>query len=665
MLGLNLEKIKIYSETPEGIFSATIPLKPGLNIIRAENTSGKSTCINAIAYALGLEAILGPSKKQPFPKSMYSYLLRAKGSERHIKILFSGVELHLSNSSGVKAHLKREALGNPNKITVTVTGETTKDYFLGSAGDIGSAKSSQGFHFWLERFIGWTLPKVVTYEGRETTLYLECIFPLFFIEQKRGWSEIQANTPSYYKIKNVKSSATEFVLGLEDYAERNKIAQLRKSIDELQSEWEKNITASFSIAELNSIQLKAHLQLENEIPNNPISFIFSTSNINLTSDQRLRSLQSRLNEVSSGSKKHIAPEPLIEKSKTLFQTNKSIEGLELKFEGLLSSEFKSQQKLDLIENDLDRYKQLKRLQDVGSKSELPVTTKTCPICESEMYESLIKPNASIKPLSIEQNVEYLKNQKDFYQRIIQNQTQTAKTLQLEISAKKEQKKYLESEIETLRKDEASLNRDEISLLRERIETEQLIRETKKIQTQELKLNERALSIHKDWSISKGALEQAKKRATTSISAKIISSLEETLKSNLNKFGYNSSDINAIKVSNLTYRPELDGFDIVADSSASDYIRIIWSYTLALLNLSSIYDQVKHSGFVVFDEPRQHEANKKDFGSLIKEATHTGNFGGQVIIATSIDLDEILNVEDYKNINVVSFDYYILQSEQLV
>ncbi|POA29120.1 MULTISPECIES: AAA family ATPase [unclassified Pseudomonas] len=660
MLGLNLEEIKIYSETSEGVFSTVIPLKPGLNIIRAENTSGKSTCINAIAYALGLEAILGPSRKQPFPKSMYSYLLKNKGSEHHNKVLFSGVELSLSNRSGVKACLKREALGNPNKITVIVEGETTRDYFLGAAGDIGSAKSTFGFHFWLERFIGWTLPKVVTYEGRETPLYLECIFPLFFIEQKRGWSEIQANTPSYYKIKNVKSSATEFVLGLEDYAERNKIAQLRKSIDELQSEWDKNITASFSIAELNSIQLKAHLQLDNELGANPISFIFPSGNITLTLDQRLRSLQNRLNEITSNSKKRIIHEPLLEKSKALFQTNKTIESLELKFESLLSSEFKSQQKLDLIENDLDRYKQLKRLQDVGSKADLPVVTKNCPICESEMYESLVKPNASIKPLSVEQNVEYLKNQKDFYQKIILNQSATAKNLQLEINARNEQKNLLHAEITTLRKDEENLNKDEISLLRERIETEQSIRETKKIQIQELKLNTRALAIHKDWSLSKGALEQAKKRATTSISSNILTTLEETLKSNLMKFGYNSSDINAIKVSRLTYRPELDGFDIVADSSASDYIRIIWSYTLALLELSSVYEQVKHSGFVVFDEPRQHEANKKDFGSLIKKATHTENFGGQVIIATSIDLNEILTAEDYDNINIINFDDYILQ-----
>ena len=45
-----------------GLYGTDIAFAPGLNVIRAPNTSGKSTCIQAIIYALGLEGMLGPGQ---------------------------------------------------------------------------------------------------------------------------------------------------------------------------------------------------------------------------------------------------------------------------------------------------------------------------------------------------------------------------------------------------------------------------------------------------------------------------------------------------------------------------------------------------------------------------------------------------------------------------
>ena len=84
--------------------------------------------------------------------------------------------------------MKRPACGEiyrvlTEKITVGFSGDE-KDYFLGASGQVGSAVSERGFHHWLADFIGWKLPSVITFEGKDTTLYLECIFPLFFVEKK-------------------------------------------------------------------------------------------------------------------------------------------------------------------------------------------------------------------------------------------------------------------------------------------------------------------------------------------------------------------------------------------------------------------------------------------------------------------------------------------------
>lgn len=65
MLNLVIENLSIRTQTNDGLYGTDIPFTQGLNIIHAENTHGKSTCIQSIVYALGLEGCLGPSRKVP------------------------------------------------------------------------------------------------------------------------------------------------------------------------------------------------------------------------------------------------------------------------------------------------------------------------------------------------------------------------------------------------------------------------------------------------------------------------------------------------------------------------------------------------------------------------------------------------------------------------
>ena len=172
MLGLIIKNIKIAANTNKGVFSVNIPLDSGLNIIRAENSSGKSTCVNAIAYGLGLEAILGPKSKRPFPKSLYEVIYDNKEDVNPFLVSSSFVQITATNNKNESVITTRDILGDENKVTV-IQNDVSTDYFLGSSGKVGSAKSERGFHRWLAEFIGWSLPNVVTYEGNEVKLYVE------------------------------------------------------------------------------------------------------------------------------------------------------------------------------------------------------------------------------------------------------------------------------------------------------------------------------------------------------------------------------------------------------------------------------------------------------------------------------------------------------------
>ena len=54
--------------------------------------------------------------------------------------------------------------------------------------DPGAAQREAGFHRYLAEFMGWQLPRARRFDGSETMLYLETVFPLLYIEQKAGWS---------------------------------------------------------------------------------------------------------------------------------------------------------------------------------------------------------------------------------------------------------------------------------------------------------------------------------------------------------------------------------------------------------------------------------------------------------------------------------------------
>jgi hypothetical protein len=55
------------------------------------------------------------------------------------------------------------------------------------------------------------------YDGTETILYLETIFPLLYVEQKAGWSSIPAAFPTYFQIRDAGRRAVEFILALETH----------------------------------------------------------------------------------------------------------------------------------------------------------------------------------------------------------------------------------------------------------------------------------------------------------------------------------------------------------------------------------------------------------------------------------------------------------------
>lgn len=99
----------------------------------------------------------------------------------------------------------------------------------------------------------------------------------------------------------------------------------------------------------------------------------------------------------------------------------------------------------------------------------------------------------------------------------------------------------------------------------------------------------------------------------------------------------------------------EGFDMKFDSSASDNIRVIWAFTLALLEVS-ILKEGNHPCILIFDEPDQQSTIVSDMEAFFSKVIHISEQSQVIIGITLKDSDtrqavENLSKEKYVRINV--------------
>jgi AAA domain len=93
-MSLRIRRLQIAMATQSGPFGVEVSFTDGLNVLAAPNTSGKSTCVMSILYALGLEGMLGPTQNPPLPDAMSRRLTH---NEKEINVIESRVRLEVEN----------------------------------------------------------------------------------------------------------------------------------------------------------------------------------------------------------------------------------------------------------------------------------------------------------------------------------------------------------------------------------------------------------------------------------------------------------------------------------------------------------------------------------------------------------------------------------------
>lgn len=122
----------------------------------------------------------------------------------------------------------------------------------------------------------------------------------------------------------------------------------------------------------------------------------------------------------------------------------------------------------------------------------------------------------------------------------------------------------------------------------------------------------------------------------------INHFQLNFRANAGSFGYESAPIREVEIGKDTLVPCLAQMelreirtDIKSDSSASDFVRLIWSYLLALHQTSAtLTSPGHHPGLLMFDEPGQHSMAVDSQHALLKQLASETNL--QSIVAASFD-----------------------------
>jgi hypothetical protein len=217
---LRIRKLELLAVTGVGNFGTTLNFTEGLNIISARNTSGKSTCVMSMLYALGLDGMLGPSQQPPLTDAMIRSIM--EGDKEH-PVIESRVRLEVENHEKKVLTVQRRVTGTTMErqlvrctfgpaITEPNAAFPVVDYYVRSK---GAAQEEAGFHRFLAGFLGYDLPNVPAQDETTVPLYLECLMPYFFVDQLTGWRDLKSRMPTYLRVPEMSKRSAEFILDLD------------------------------------------------------------------------------------------------------------------------------------------------------------------------------------------------------------------------------------------------------------------------------------------------------------------------------------------------------------------------------------------------------------------------------------------------------------------
>ncbi|MBI3223475.1 MAG: AAA family ATPase [Mycolicibacterium cosmeticum] len=633
-----------------GQFGHTFTFQDGLNVIRGDNTSGKSTTLQAIIYALGVEGMLGASHHVPLPHSMTEKL--AFGPEE-FDVVESYVELEIANKGGdvvtVRRYVKHPSV-NTKLIAVTLGPAITapasyesRDFFVRRA---GAAQREAGFHHFLADFIGWNLPNVTRMDGSEIPLYMETLFPYFYVEQKHGWSGVQARIPTYLGIRDVGKRSAEFVLNLQIFNYILQKQRIATSIAELDAQWRQLLRDLGEVADAAGVALaKIPSTVKESLDGNSAEPLTIVDGDWVALDEAIPQLRKQFSSLTARTV------PAVREVSTQLDTDVVTEEdivndllVEVAVVVNEREEYRRRRnqlelRIDSLEADLQKHKDARTLVQLGANfaAEL-LAENVCPTCHQDVHDGM---DISSHVMAVQENIDFIGRELTTLRSALSDIGSAASALRVRErsarSALAEARRRVRALRETLMSADSVPSTIDVA---NRIQLQDRVERLEESSRQIAGLREGLASTAEQGEKQRELLRSVDADQLQGSDLTKILALEGYLRSQLGRYGFSSLSTDEVEISRETYRPAHEGFDLGFDLSASDMIRVIWAYLLGILRVADEYGG-NHLNLLIFDEPKQQDTASESYQELLQEAAGQGTRGAQIIFATSENLDSLL------------------------
>ncbi|MBI3532498.1 MAG: hypothetical protein HY068_08535 [Burkholderiales bacterium] len=614
---MKIRAVKLNITTARGKFGFKFEFSRALTVIRGSNSSGKSTLYNTLIFGLGMEELIGGKGEKVLPYAVKEYFVQG---ENRVTVESSEVFVELENSSGRSVTLRRAIRDNVRQsklVEIFEGAHLTAGTELGTPRptylfDPGSAQKYEGYFQFLEEFMGYQLPQVPATNGGMAKLYLQTIFAALAVEQKRGWTDYIANIP-FFGIRDARIRVTEFLLGLGVFERQAKRAALDADSMAIDSDWRKAYDTLRQAAATNGIVIEG-LSATPVSKFDPATVLLvksdGTTKISLLDQvSKLRAEHSSLGATAEAYGKATGAEAL----QQLEVASSELQRLSVLHERATTNLTLQKAALDELRlllaeasEDLERNKTALKLRSLGAQMEVEVATDHCPTCHQSVDDTLLLGIVTGPQMDLNTNIDYLDSQR----KMLQNQINGA--------------------VEEIRQSEIAVN---------------------DVATRLAATHDYRNSLRGD--VSTGVAESraiVRRQIQIELELSNLQAFEKNFRGNASSFGYESAEIADIRISLDTLTPILSELELreilrpkvqtslTADSSASDFVRLIWSYLLALYQTSATRGfEGQHPGILLMDEPGQHSMRSASQRALLQLLI--AQRGLQAIVAASFDENE--------------------------
>jgi hypothetical protein len=267
---------------------------------------------------------------------------------------------------------------------------------------------------------------VPTLEGKEAPLYPAVFFPTWFVEQKKGWTSIQATTPLFLKIKEAKKRSIEFILALETNSIVKRKFQIKTEIDDLNYSWKVcrktlSVEAAKISGEVSGIPetpevsfdpFKIDIAIKHHEKWRSIQFIKSETEAEL--DLFIKELEQKKSSTVDDAEIIKRVENCKNELRSLsYSANRADEDVSYYNQQILSTNTR----IKILKEDRRKYEDLIKIGKLEIIAGSPLENDKCPTCTQEISENLANLKSNAPLMSSNESLDYIKEQGKVFESI--------------------------------------------------------------------------------------------------------------------------------------------------------------------------------------------------------------------------------------------------------